>query len=99
MTNPDDRYNNWWAHFLDGFSLSGAIVLVFTSFIFIGIMRNQEKVWQEFATALTTFVSAKKVSEYETERAKRKATQATLKAQSDIKDIKAVVESVSTEAK
>jgi archaellum component FlaF (FlaF/FlaG flagellin family) len=68
----DNRYNNWWAHFLDGFSLSGAIILIFASLIFIGVYTKQDKVWNTFATALTTFVSAKKVSDYEVAKEKRK---------------------------
>jgi len=76
----NNRHHNRWAYFLDGFSLSGAIILIFTILTFYGVATKQEKVWQNFATALTTFVSAKKVSDYETEKDKRKVVRAAVAA-------------------
>ena len=59
--------------FFDAFSLSGAIIFIFTMFIGVGLLMSAngnplgQKVWETFTTALTTFVSAKKVSQYEAE--------------------------------
>jgi hypothetical protein len=52
--------------FIDALSLSGAIILFFSIFIVIGVLKEQEKVWTTSFTALTTFVSGKHVGAKET---------------------------------
>jgi hypothetical protein len=61
----DKEYTNWLAHVMDAFSLSGAIILIFAGLTSYGIFMNQEKVWTTFGTALTTFVSGKKIESFE----------------------------------
>jgi hypothetical protein len=56
---------NWFYKAIDTFSLSGAIILMFFSLTAFGIVINNEKVWQNFGTALTTFVSGKKIGQSE----------------------------------
>lgn len=57
---------------LDTLSLSGAIIFLFFTLTVIGIAKNDEKVWQQFGTALTTFVSGKRLAQHEHEKEKRK---------------------------
>ncbi len=57
--------------FLDSFSLSGGIIFLFSFFICVGIMMQWrgvpggDEIWKTFTTALTTFVSGKKIAESE----------------------------------
>jgi hypothetical protein len=53
------------ARFFDSLSLSGAIILLFFTLTVVGIAKNDEKIWQQFGTALTTFVSGKKLADIE----------------------------------
>lgn len=48
---------------MDAFSLSGAIILIFATLTGAGIVMKNERVWQTFATALTTFCTGKKIGE------------------------------------
>jgi hypothetical protein len=47
--------------FIDALSLSGAIILLFSVFVILGVCTRQEKVWTTSFTALTTFVSGKQL--------------------------------------
>jgi hypothetical protein len=58
--------------FIDACSLSGAIILIFSVFIVLGVMKNNEKVWSTAFTALTTFVSGKQIGKLERKIRKRK---------------------------
>jgi hypothetical protein len=49
----------------DALSLSGAIIAMFFSLVVLGVIIKEDKVWQTFGTALTTFVSGKKIGEKE----------------------------------
>ena len=57
--------NNIFFLFMDALSLSGAIIAMFFSITVYGIVQGNEKVWQTGMTALTTFVSGKKLGQYE----------------------------------
>ena|ERR1035437_10351615 len=58
--------DHWFYGFIDALSLSGAIMLMFFSITMIGIWQGREKVWTTGMTALTTFVSGKKLGQTET---------------------------------
>lgn len=49
----------------DSFSLSGAIIIIFTGITILGIAIKEEKVWNTSFTALTTFVSGKSIGKQE----------------------------------
>lgn len=51
--------------FFDALSLSGAMIFIFFVLTLTGIMMNNEKIWQNFGTALATFATAKKISDGE----------------------------------
>jgi len=51
--------NTWIAKIFDALSLSGAIIFMFFVLTCWGIATNQEKVWTNGLTALTTFVAQK----------------------------------------
>ncbi len=53
---------------LDAFSLTGSIILLLFMLTVYGIYTGNEKVWQEFGTAFTTFISGKRLSDYEHHR-------------------------------
>lgn len=54
--------------FFDALSLSGALILIFTGLTVVGIFRNDEKVWDRFGTALTTFATGKVIGKYEAKK-------------------------------
>jgi hypothetical protein len=54
----------------ESFSLSGAIIVIFTSITLLGIVLKEEKVWNTSFTALTTFVSGKSIGKSEAKREK-----------------------------
>jgi hypothetical protein len=51
--------------FFDALSLSGAIIFIFAGLTVFGVIIQNEKVWQNFGTALTTFVSGKQLARSE----------------------------------
>ena len=57
--------DHWFYGFIDALSLSGAIMLMFFAITVTGIYQGNEKVWTTGMTALTTFVSGKKLGEIE----------------------------------
>ena len=57
--------DHWFYQFIDAMSLSGAIMMMFFSLTVYGITIANEKVWMTFGTALTTFVSGKKIGQSE----------------------------------
>ena len=60
------RFNNWWAEFIDAFSLSGALIAMLFFLTTYGVMTRQTEVWRVFGSSLTSFVTAKKIGEAET---------------------------------
>jgi hypothetical protein len=64
-SNPDAAQANWFFQAVDAFSLSGAVILIFFSLTAFGVLTNNAEVWHNFGTALTTFVSGKKLGQYE----------------------------------
>jgi hypothetical protein len=50
---------------IEACSLSGAIVILLFSLTAIGVILDKEKVWQTFGASLTTFISAKHITEKE----------------------------------
>ncbi len=54
----------------ESFSLSGAIIVIFTCITILGIVIKEEKVWNTSFTALTTFVSGKSIGKQEAHREK-----------------------------
>jgi len=69
--------------FIDSFSLSGGIIIVLSIFTMTGLVMvgfhhpEGADIWKMFATALTTFISARKISDVE-ENAKLINAQAAL---------------------
>jgi hypothetical protein len=63
MTNS--RFNNGVAQFLDAFSLSGALILMLFALTVFGVLTKQTEVWRVFGSSLTSFVTAKKIAQYE----------------------------------
>ena len=57
---------------IDSLSLSGAIIMLFFTLTVIGIAKNDEKVWQQFGTALTTFATGKRIGEIEHKKEEQK---------------------------
>lgn len=57
--------SSWIFRFIDAMSLSGAVIILFFSITIFGIYQGNEKVWTTGMTALTTFVSGKKLGQYE----------------------------------
>jgi len=57
--------NNIIYKFFDALSLSGAIIFIFAGLTVFGVIIQNEKVWQNFGTALTTFVSGKQLARSE----------------------------------
>jgi len=67
MQNVTGRHNTKLERFFEAFSLSGAIIAMFFIMIVIGVsmdargIKSGEKVWETFTTALTTFVTGKRI--------------------------------------
>jgi hypothetical protein len=57
--------DNWLFQFVEALSLSGAIIVMFFSITLIGIFQGNARVWETGMTALTTFVSGKKLGQSE----------------------------------
>jgi len=57
--------NNIIYKFFDALSLSGAIIFIFAGLTVFGVCIQNEKVWTNFGTALTTFVSGKQLARSE----------------------------------
>jgi hypothetical protein len=59
----ENAENNRFYQFVNALSLSGAIIALFFTITMVGIFQQQEKVWTTGMTALTTFVTGKKIGE------------------------------------